>query len=51
MDGLAKAILQIVNNEELRSKIQKNALIRSKFYSVESAIKRWEDLISRLNKN
>ena len=51
VDSLARAILQIVNNEDLRSKIQKNALIRSKFYSVESAIKRWEDLISRLNKN
>ena len=48
--ALAKAIDKVVSNEELRQRIQKGAIERSKYFSVENTTKRWEEIFKDLNK-
>lgn len=48
VDSLAKAICLVVKNEDLRHQMQKHALERSRYYSVEDSVKRWESLIAQV---
>ena len=46
IDGLAKAITKMVNDDVLRSRMQLNALARSRFFEIDNIIHRWEKLIN-----
>ena len=48
VDGLARAICLVVKNDDLRHQMQKHALERSRYYSVEDSVKRWESLIAQV---
>lgn len=48
VDSLARAICLVVKNDDLRHQMQKHALERSRYYSVEDSVKRWENLIAQV---
>lgn len=48
VDSLARAICLVVKNDDLRHQMQKHALERSRYYSVEDSVKRWESLIAQV---
>lgn len=48
VDGLANALVRIINNDTLRNKMQKNALERSRYYSVKDCVSRWEILMAEV---
>ena len=48
VDSLARAICLVVKNDDLRHQMQKHALERSRYYSVEDSVKRWENLITQV---
>lgn len=51
IEGLAKAIMRVINDQELRCNMGKNALNESKQYLQEAIMPRWENLFQRvLNK-
>lgn len=47
---LAMAIDKVISDEDLRHKMQKGAIERSKYYSVENTTKRWEEIFKDLSK-
>lgn len=47
---LAKAIDMVLSDDELRRRIQKGAIERSKYFSVENTTKRWEVIFKELDK-
>lgn len=48
IEGLANAIIELINNSVLRKKLGKNALEKSKSYSKEKVMKHWDDLFRSL---
>ena len=46
IDNLAKAIVRVCNDREYRLKIQKLGIERSRFFSLEKIMNRWDDIIS-----
>lgn len=48
VDGLSNAICLVVKNDDLRHQMQQHALERSRYYSVENSVRRWECLITRV---
>ncbi len=48
--ALSQAIEQVVSDDELRYKLQRGAIERSKYYSVENTTKRWEEIIDTMKK-
>ncbi len=48
--ALAKSIDRVIYDEELRFKMQKGAIERSKYYSVKNTTQRWEEIFKALKK-
>lgn len=48
--ALAKAIDMVLSDEEQRQRIQKGAIKRSKYFSIENTTERWEEIFKELNK-
>ena len=48
VEALAKALDKMISDEELRRKIQENGIERSKYYSIDNTIARWEALINKV---
>ena len=48
VDVLAKAINRMIENDEYRFHVQCNAIERSKHYSLDNIMNRWEDILKRL---
>lgn len=48
LEALAKAIDKMINDDEYRNFIQHNAIERSKNYSLDNIMDRWEDILKRL---
>ena len=50
MDALAEAIGRMIVDKDYRESVRHNAVERSKYYSIENTIERWEKLLFiRLN--
>ncbi len=49
VDSLSSSMSLLIDNQELRSKIQFNAYQRSKYYQIETVIKDWNLLIKDIN--
>ncbi len=45
VDALANSISRLIEDEEYRKRIQKNAIERSKYYSIEKTIDRWSRVL------
>lgn len=48
VEALAMAMDKMISDEELRRKIQENGIERSKYYSIDNTIARWEALINKV---
>lgn len=48
VDVLAKAIKEIMEDEQYRKMVQKNAVIRSNYYDMNNTMERWEELLRRV---
>lgn len=48
VEALAMAMDKMISDEELRKKIQENGIERSKYYSIDNTIARWEALINKV---
>lgn len=48
INELAHSISRLINDEQYRMKVQKHAVERSKYYSIENIIKRWELFLSKI---
>lgn len=51
IDALSESITKVLENASYRSRIQNNAIVRSKYYSLENTMDRWEKLLSQTIKN
>lgn len=49
--ALAEAINRMVTDEKYRSSVQKNAIERSKYYSLENIMDRWEKILKKIDNN
>lgn len=48
VEALALAMDKMISDEELRRKMQENGIERSKYYSIDNTIARWEALINKV---
>ena len=48
VEALAMAMDKMISDEELRRKMQENGIERSKYYSIDNTIARWEALINKV---
>jgi len=48
VEALAQAMDKMISDEELRRKMQENGIERSKYYSIDNTIARWEALINKV---
>ena len=48
VDALADALGKMITDEEYRESVRKNAIERSKYYSIENTMNRWEELLSQV---
>ena len=51
VDALALAIKKMIDDDMYRQKVQKAAIERSKYYTMDKTIRRWEKLLKRLLSN
>jgi hypothetical protein len=51
VDALALAIKKMIDDDMYRQKVQKAAIERSKYYTMDKTIRRWENLLKRLLSN
>ena len=47
-DQLAAAIARMISDDKYRMSVQQNAISRSRYYSIENTIDRWEQLLNNL---
>ena len=50
-NALSSAIDKMIRDDEYRKRVQLNAIERSKFYSVENTMNRWEKIIAEVKQN
>lgn len=50
VDDLAEKLSKIISNDNLRMKMQRNAVLRSRYYSQSHVIGMWENLLSKILK-
>lgn len=50
VESLAKAIEKMIKDEQYRKLCQHNAIERSKYYSLDKTIDRWENIFNKINK-
>lgn len=48
VEALAMAMDKIISDDELRRKIQENGIERSKYYSLDNCVYRWEEYLQRM---
>ncbi len=48
VEALAKAIEKMIKDEDYRYQVQKNAVERSKYYSLDNTINRWENYLNSI---
>lgn len=48
VDSLAEGLRKMMEDEEYRKIVQKNSIERSKAYSIDQTIQRWEDLLNQI---
>ena len=46
VDALAAALKEMIEDEEYRAQVQRNAIERSKFYDMEHTMDRWEEFLN-----
>lgn len=51
VDVLSEKLDLLISNDDLRSKLQKNAPVRSKYYKLDNIMDMWEEMITGLYKN
>lgn len=51
VEALAEGIQKMITDDEYREGVRANAIERSKYYSIENTMDRWEDLFSQIVKN
>ena len=51
VEELAEGIQKMITDDEYREGVRANAIERSKYYSIENTMDRWEDLLSQIVKN
>lgn len=49
IEALSMALSQMIENSIYRESIRKNAIERSKFYSLDNVMKRWDDIFRKLD--
>lgn len=49
VDALADAMKRMIADNEYRMQCQRNAIERSKYYSLNNTMKRWEEIFNKLN--
>ena len=47
-DQLAAAIARMISDDKYRMSVQQNAISRSRYYSIENTIDRWEQLLNKI---
>ena len=50
VDALAEAMRKMMTDDQYRESVRKNAVERSKYYSLENTIQRWEKLLDKVVK-
>ena len=50
VDALADAMAKMITDDEYRESVRKNAIERSKYYSIDNIIDRWESLLKQVTK-
>ncbi len=50
VDALADAMAKMITDDEYRESVRKNAIERSKYYSIDNTIDRWESLLKQITK-
>ena len=48
VEALAEAMRKMIVDDEYRESVRKNAIERSKYYSIENTMDRWEELLNKL---
>ena len=48
VDALAEAMRKMITDDEYRESIRNNAVERSKYYSLDNIMGKWEDLLSKV---
>lgn len=48
VDALAQALMRMIEDEDYRKTVQKNAVERSKYYDTNKTVRRWEKLINEI---
>lgn len=48
VEALAKSIKIMIENKEYRKKVQANAIERSKYYSIDNTLDRWEEYLKKI---
>lgn len=48
VEALAEAMAKMITDDEYRESVRKNAIDRSKYYSIERTMDRWEQLLNQL---
>jgi glycosyltransferase involved in cell wall biosynthesis len=48
VDALADAMVKLITDDDYRESVRKNAIERSKYYSIENTIDRWEKLLDEV---
>ena len=51
VESLAAGMQKMITDDEYREGVRANAIERSKYYSIENTMDRWEDLLSQIVKN
>jgi len=50
VEALAEAMAKMITDDEYRESVRKNAIERSKYYSIENTMNRWESLLKQVTK-
>ena len=50
VEALAAAMRKMIEDEEYRESVRHSAIERSKYYSIDNTINRWEDYLNRIKK-
>ena len=48
VNALADAMTKMITDDEYRESVRKNAIERSKYYSIENTMDRWEKLLGQV---
>ena len=51
VEALAEAMKKMIVDDEYRESVRKNAIERSKYYSIENTMDRWEKLLTSVQRS